>query len=216
MQLIARAPDTGRSSSHLSSPRTARVAKAESSRGGGKRTGLSASHAATTTPCLALRFQTGSRTSGVDAHRVHALQGCECREKTHRFKCDPVEVMATVLSRPRPTCCWSKTAVAKEPRARRLGDPHAVPKDGLGAHDEGRGCPRMCMHNEQGHRPKVPLEGTAITHGHFAGACEQGFTFGRLVRTRRVPGWVALSQASDQRWIGRIFSSWRRSVLRVR
>lgn len=159
MQLIARAPDTGRSSSHLSSPRTARVAKAESSRGGGKRTGLSASHAATTTPCLALRFQTGSRTSGVDAHRVHALQGCECREKTHRLKCDPVEVMATVLSRRRPTCCWSKTAVAKEPRARRLGDPHAVPNDGLGAHDEGRGCPRMCMHNDVGHRPEVP-------HGH--------------------------------------------------
>ena len=167
MQLIARAPDTGRSSSHLSSPRTARVAKAESSRGGGKRTGLSASHAATTTPCLALRFQTGSRTSGVDAHRVHALQGCECREKTHRLKCDPVEVMATVLSRRRPTCCWSKTAVAKEPRARRLGDPHAVPNDGSGAHDAGRGCPRMCMNNEQGHRPEVPngvtlpaLEGT--------------------------------------------------------
>ena len=135
MQLIARAPDTGRSSSHLSSPRTARVAKAESSRGGGKRTGLSASHAATTTPCLALRFQTGSRTSGVDAHRVHTLQGCECREKTHRLKCNPVEVMATVLSRRRPTCCWSKTAVAKEPRARRSGDPRAVPNDGsaLGA-----------------------------------------------------------------------------------
>jgi hypothetical protein len=167
MQLIVRAPDTGRSSNHLSSPRTARVAKAESSRGGGKRTGLSASHAATTTPCLALRFQTGSRTSGVDAHRVHALQGCECREKTHRLKCDPVEVMATVLSRCRPTCCWSKTAVAKEPRARRLGDPRAVPNDGLGAHDEGRGCPRMCMHNEQGHRPEVPLwahvtEGPAV------------------------------------------------------
>ena len=120
MQLIARAPDTGRSSSHLSSPRTARVAKAESSRGGGKTTGLSANHAATTTPCLALRFQTGSRTSGVDAHRVHALQGCECREKTHRLNCDPVDVMATVLSRRRPTCCWSKSAVAKEPRARRL------------------------------------------------------------------------------------------------
>src|SRR5918995_6603118 len=99
MELIARAPDTGRSSNHLSSPRTARVAKAESSRGGGKRTGLSASHAATTTPCLALRFQTGSSTSGVDAHRVHALKGCECREKTHRLKCDPVDVMATVLSR---------------------------------------------------------------------------------------------------------------------
>jgi hypothetical protein len=165
MQLIARAPDTGRSSSHLSSPRTARVAKAESSRGGGKRTGLSASHAATTTPCLALRFQTGSRTSGVDAHRVHALQGCECREKTHRLKCDPVEVMATVLSRRRPTCCWSKTAVAKEPRARRLGDPHAVPNDGLGAHDEGRGCPRMCMHNDVGHRPEVPLEGRAARQG---------------------------------------------------
>ena len=60
---------------------------------------MSASHAATTTPCLALRFQTGSRTSGVDAHRVHTLQGCECREKTHRLKCDPVDVMATVLSR---------------------------------------------------------------------------------------------------------------------
>jgi len=156
MQLIARAPDTGRSSSHLSSPRTARVAKAESSRGGGKRTGLSASHAATTTPCLALRFQTGSRTSGVDAHRVHALQGCECREKTHRLKCAPVEVMATVLSRRRRTCCWWKTAVGDEPRARRLGDPHAVPNDGVGAHDEGRGCPRMCMHSEQGHRPEVP------------------------------------------------------------
>src|ERR687898_2260130 len=162
MQLIARAPDTGRSSSHLSSPRATRVAKAESSRGGGKRTGLSANHAATTTPCLALRFQTGSRTSGVDAHRVHALQGCECREKTHRLKCDPVEVMATVLSRRRPTCCWSKTAVAKEPRARRLGDPHAVPNDGLGAHDEGRGCPRMCMHNEQGHRPEVPVGGRQL------------------------------------------------------
>src|ERR671918_1743399 len=101
MQLIARAPDTGRSSSHLSSPSTTRVAKAESSRGGGKRTGLSANHAATTAPCLALRFQTGSKTSGVDAHRVHALQGCECREKTHRLKCDPVEVMATVSSRRR-------------------------------------------------------------------------------------------------------------------
>ena len=125
MQLIARAPDTGRSSSHLSSPRTARVAKAESSRGGGKRTGLSANQAATTTPCLALRFQTGSRTSGVDAHRVHALQGCECREKTHRLKCDPVDVMATVLSRR--------------------------------THDDGRGCPRMCMHNEEGHRPEVPF-----------------------------------------------------------
>jgi hypothetical protein len=55
--------------------------------------------AATTTPCFALRFQTGSRRSGVVAHRVHALQGCECREKTHRLKCDPVDVMATVLSR---------------------------------------------------------------------------------------------------------------------
>ena len=133
MQLIARAPDTGRSSSHLSSPRTARVAKAESSRGGRKRTGLSASHAATTAPCLGLRFQTGSRTSGVDAHRVHTLQGCECREKTHRLKCDPVEVMATVLSRRRPTCCWSKTAVAKEPRARRLGDsPSTVRPSGSG------------------------------------------------------------------------------------
>jgi hypothetical protein len=139
MQLIARAPDTGRSSSHLSSPRTARVAKAESSRGGGKRTGLSASHDATTRPCLALRFQTGSRTSGVDAHRVHALQGCECREKTHRLKCDPVEVMATVLSRRRQTCCGSKTAVAKEPPARRLGDPRARIDRRVGARRRGRG-----------------------------------------------------------------------------
>src|SRR5688572_3430147 len=98
MPLIARAADTGRSSSHPSSPRTTRVAKAESSRGGGKRTALSANHAATTTPCLALRFQTGSRTSGVDAHRVHALHGCECRERTHRLKSDPVEVIATILS----------------------------------------------------------------------------------------------------------------------
>jgi hypothetical protein len=155
MPLIARAPDTGRSSSHLSSPRTARVANAESSRGGGKRTGLSANHAATTTPCLALRFQTGSRTSGVDAHRVHALQGCECREKTHRLKGDPVEVMATVLSRRCPACCWSKTAVAKKPRARRLGDPRAVPNDGSGREpDEGRGCPRMCVHNEEGIAPR--------------------------------------------------------------
>jgi MFS family permease len=113
-QLIARAPDTGRSSSHLSSPRTARVAKAESSRGGGNRTGLSASHAATTTPCLALRFQTGSRTSGVDAHRVHALQGCECREKTHRLKSDLEEVRATVLPRRHPTFRGSQTAVARE------------------------------------------------------------------------------------------------------
>ena len=141
MQLIARAPDTGRSSSHRCSPRTARVAKAESSRGGGKRTGLSASHAATTAPCLALRFQTGNRTSGVDAHRVHTLQGCECREKTHRVKCDPVDVMATGFSRRRPTRCWSKIAEAKEPRARRSTEPHAAPHDGLGAHDEGRDVP---------------------------------------------------------------------------
>jgi hypothetical protein len=63
---------------------------------------LSANHAATTTPCLALLFQTGSRTSGVDAHRVHALQGFECREKTHRLNCDPVDVMTTVSSRRRP------------------------------------------------------------------------------------------------------------------
>src|ERR687892_2621640 len=148
MQLIARAPDTGRSSSHLSSPSTTRVAKAESSRGGGKRTGLSASHAATTTPCLALRFQTGSKTSGVDAHRVHALQGCECREKPHRLKCDPVEVMATVLSRRRPTCCWSKTAVANEPQARRSGDPHAVPNDGSRACRLGPGRPRTRDQND--------------------------------------------------------------------
>ncbi len=89
------------SPSHRSSPRTARVANAESSGGGGKRTGLSASHAATTTPCFALRFQTGRRTSGVDAHLVHALQGFECREKTHRLKSDPVDVMAAVWSRHR-------------------------------------------------------------------------------------------------------------------
>ena len=108
--------------------------EAESSRGGGKATGLSASQAATTTPCLALRFQTGSRTSGVDAHRVHALQGCECREKTHRLNCDPVELMATVLPR-RP-------------------------------HDDGRGRPRMCMHNEEGHRSDVPI-GDSREHGHY-------------------------------------------------
>src|SRR5688572_20798285 len=101
MPLIARAPDMGRSSSHLSSPRTTRVAKAEPSRGGGKTTAFSANHAATTRPCLALRFQTGSRTSGVDAHRVHALQGCECREKTHRLRCPPVEVIATIYRRAR-------------------------------------------------------------------------------------------------------------------
>jgi hypothetical protein len=96
------------------------------------------------------------------------------------LKCDPVEVMATVLSRRRPTCCWSKTAVAKEPRARRLGDPHAVPNDGLGAHDEGRGCPRMCMHNDVGHRPEVPVDdrlrrggGIGVPHGALRGGRER-------------------------------------------
>jgi hypothetical protein len=38
--------------------------------------------------------------SGVDAHRVHALQGCACREKTHRLKGDQLEVMAAVSSLP--------------------------------------------------------------------------------------------------------------------
>ena len=157
MQLIARAPDTGRSSSHLSSPSTARVAKAESSRGGGKRTGLTASHAATTKPCLALRFQTGTRTSGVDAHRVHALQGCECREKTHRLKRDPVEVMATVLSRhahdetgdvPESACITSRGIA---PRYRSATGEHGTEPavgDAVDPHAAGRsvtpcGCARL-------------------------------------------------------------------------
>jgi hypothetical protein len=53
-------------------------------------------------------------------------------------------------------------------------------------------------------------------HGYHARtpwiACKQGGAFGRLVRTRRAPGSVALSEASDQP-IGRIFSSWRQSGL---
>jgi hypothetical protein len=34
--------------------------------------------------------------SGVDAHRVHALQGCEWRAKTHRLQLDHVDAIATV------------------------------------------------------------------------------------------------------------------------
>jgi hypothetical protein len=68
---------------------------------------------------------------------------------------------------------------------------------------------RACDHASLKCRWRARLTRT-VTLECFA---SKGSPFGRLVRSGRAPGWIALRQASDQPWIGRIFSSWRRSVL---
>ena len=70
---------------HISSPSTALVAQARSCSGLGKTTAFAIIQASTGTACVHLRVHTGTTTSGVVPHRLHALQGLECRSKTFRF-----------------------------------------------------------------------------------------------------------------------------------
>ena len=97
-------------------------------------------------------------------------KGCECREKTHRLKCDPVDVMATVLSRR--------------------------------THDDGRGCPRMCMITRRGIAPKCRSGTLSIassesrrraTLPHIPDGSASVFP-----ARRRLDPWSAIGQASAE------------------
>src|ERR671918_3065876 len=83
--LTAIAASLGRWTIHISSPSTALVAQARSCCGLGKTTALAIIQASTGTACVHLRVHTGTSTSGVVPHRLHALKGLACRSKTFRL-----------------------------------------------------------------------------------------------------------------------------------